>query len=44
MRAPSTGLAPVVGTIGWLTDRHREKHFSAGLGPVESTIRPAGNP
>jgi len=34
----STGLAPVAGTIGWLMRVRREKRFSAGLAPVESTI------
>lgn len=35
---PSTGLAPVAGAIDWLTGVLREKLFSAGLVPVESTI------
>jgi hypothetical protein len=34
----SAGLAPVAGTIDWLTRARREKRFSAGLVPVESTI------
>jgi hypothetical protein len=37
----STGLAPVVGTIGWLTSGRPELIFSAGLAPVESTIASA---
>ena len=37
----STGLAPVAGTIDWLTPGRREKSFSAGLAPVESTTRAA---
>jgi hypothetical protein len=37
----SAGLAPVAGTIDWLTRARRETRFSAGLGPVESTIRSA---
>ena len=36
----SAGLVPVAGTIGWLTHaQHRYETFSAGLVPVESTIR-----
>jgi hypothetical protein len=34
----STGLAPVVGTIDWLTAGRRKLIFSAGLAPVECTI------
>ena len=37
----SAGLAPVAGTIDWLTRDRREKRFSAGLAPVESTIQSA---
>jgi hypothetical protein len=37
----STGLAPVVGTIGWLTASRSELIFSAGLVPAESTIASA---
>ena len=36
---PSTGLVPVAGTIDWLIRVRREKLFSAGLVPVESTTR-----
>ena len=35
----STGLAPVAGTIDWLTRVRRDEFFSAGLAPVESTTR-----
>ncbi|MGH8714417.1 MAG: hypothetical protein ACREYB_10465, partial [Casimicrobiaceae bacterium] len=35
----STGLAPFAGTIDRLTGRRGEELFSAGLAPVESTIR-----